>query len=217
MNEVTATARTKQVKKDPQTKNYFGIDVYKRTHPVLKGLKKRVPAAEVHGDKIWGSSLLIMDYLENYPIEKKSKVMELGCGWGALSIYCAKNYNAKVTAVDVDENVFPYLEAHANLNQVNIKCRLKPFEDLKEKTLGKQDLIVGTDICFWDELTDSLFDTIARAVEGGASEIIIADPGRPPFLKLAKKCKKAFGAKRFEWDIQYPKRVSGYILSIQNG
>ncbi len=47
--------------------------------------------------------------------------MEVGCGWGLLSIYCAKNFQAQLTGVDADKNVFPFLKLHAKANGVKIK------------------------------------------------------------------------------------------------
>ncbi len=36
---------------------------------------------------------------------------------------------------------------------------------------------------------------INKAIQAGVPQIIIADPGRSPFLKLAKRCIKNFDAK----------------------
>jgi len=203
-------------KNNEKIKSYFGINVYKNTHSDIKYLKDKSPAPVIHGTKIWDSSLLVMDYLENNPIEHKSRVMELGCGWGLLGVYCAKTFGAKVTGVDADENVFPFLQAHASLNGVKIREKTCKFEGLKKSELKRQDLIVGTDICFWDELTDALLLTIKKSIKAGVKEIIIADPGRSPFMALAEKCKKEFKGKCIEWEVNYPKVVSGYLLIIKN-
>ena len=203
-------------KSNEKIKSYFGVNVYKNTHSDIKRLKDKSPAPVIHGTKIWDSSLLVMDYLENNPIARKSRVMELGCGWGLLGVYCAKTFDAKVTGVDADENVFPFMQAHANLNGVSVRQKVCKFEGLKKPELKRQDLIVGTDICFWDELTDALFMTIQKSIKAGVKEIIIADPGRSPFMALAKKCKKEFKGKCIEWEVNYPKVASGYLLIIKN-
>ena len=83
---------------------------------------------------------------------------------GLLSIYCAKNFNARVTGVDADKNVFPFLKLHAKANSVKIKKRISRYEDLKRNTLAKQDIILGGDICFWKELIDLLYKMINKAV-----------------------------------------------------
>src|SRR5690554_6910287 len=120
-----------------------GVFILKRKHPIMKRLRKGIPSPEIHGDKVWPSSYFIMDYLDKNPIEDGSRVMEIGCGWGLLSIYCATRFGAEVTAVDADENVFPYLKVHAALNNVSIKTKEKRFENIKRKALAKQDLMVG--------------------------------------------------------------------------
>lgn len=193
-----------------------GVFVFKKKHPIMKRLRKGIPSPEIHGTKIWPSSYFIMDYLEQNPLPKKSRVMEIGCGWGLLSIYCASRFGAKVTSVDADENVFPYLRVHAALNDVEIKTRTKRFEELKRKTLAKQDFIAGGDICFWDELVDPLYKVIKKACEEGVGKIVIADPGRGPFLKLAKRCKKKFGGKLLDWSVDRPRKSEGYLLVIEN-
>ena len=62
-----------------------------------------------------------MDYLNDYPPASNTRILEIGCGWGLTSIYCTKKFGCKVTGVDADEDVFPYLEAHAKLNGTKIK------------------------------------------------------------------------------------------------
>lgn len=193
-----------------------GVFILKRKHPIMRRLHKAIPSPEIHGDKVWPSSYFIMDYLEKNPIDKGSRVMEIGCGWGLLSIYCASRFEAKVTAVDADKNVFPYLKVHAALNNVNVKTKERRFEDVKRKTLAKQDLIVGGDICFWDELVDPLYKIVKKACSENVGRIIIADPGRPPFLKLAKRCKKKFGAELIEWSVESPQPSEGYLMVINN-
>jgi predicted nicotinamide N-methyase len=193
-----------------------GVFVLKKKHPIMKRLRKGIPSPEIHGDKIWSSSYFIMDYLEQNPLEENARVMEIGSGWGLLSIYCASRFAAKVTAVDADENVFPYLKVHAALNDVEIKCKQKRFEDLKRKSLGKQDLIAGGDICFWDELVDPLYKVIKKACREEVPRIIIADPGRSPFLKLARKCEKKLGGELLDWSVDEPRSAEGYLLVIQN-
>ena len=57
---------------------------------------------------------------------------------------------------------------------------------------------------------------INKAVKKGVPRIIIADPGRAPFLKLAKRCVKKFKAELIQVDISEPKTKDGYLLIIEN-
>lgn len=203
--------------KTKHTKTVRGIQLYTKNHPKLKKLLAKAEAApEIHGDKVWFSSYFIMDHLAAKPPADKARVMEIGCGWGPLGIYCAKHFNSRVTAVDADRHVFPFLELHADLNDVTVKAKVARYENLKPELLAKQDLIVGGDICFWDELVEPLHTLIANALGSGVKRIIIADPGRPPFMRLAKQCRKQYGAKLKSVSITSPRAHTGYLLLIQN-
>lgn len=198
------------------TKTVRGLTVYKNKSKVIKELLDLHADPEIHGDKIWYSSFFIIDYLDANPPKKKATILEAGCGWGFLSIYCAKTFGALVTSVDADKNVFPFLKLHAKTNGVKVKKNISRYENLKRNTLAKQDIILGSDICFWKELIDPLYKMINKAIQEGVPRIIIADPGRSPFLKLAKKCVKKFNAELIEVDISEPKPKDGYLLIIEN-
>lgn len=156
-----------------------------------------------------------MDYLKSNPIETGDAVLDIGCGWGMLSIFCAKHFKARVTGIDADPWVFPYLRVHAAMNDVSIKTKTCRYEEIKPALLAKQKFMAGGDICFWDELVPPLYDLIKRAVANNVGYIIIADPGRSPFMKLAKRCKKDFGGKLIPWQVGNSKRDVGYLLVIR--
>ncbi len=108
------------------------------------------------------------------------------------------------------------LDFHADLNGVNIKTTCAKYQQLSKRMLKGFDTIVGSDICFWDELTPALFTLIERAMSSGVRQIIISDPGRSPFHKLAKQCKKTFNAKCIDWSVNDPVEHDGELLIIQN-
>jgi predicted nicotinamide N-methyase len=138
----------------------------------------------------------------------------LGCGWGLAGIYCAKKHNALVTGVDVDSEVFPFLGLHAAINKVRITTLKRNFDGLTGKHLVDFDVLIGADICFWDELTYSLKRLINRAMRTGPHMVIIADPGRPTFDELAKYFVEKEGADLLEWTVQRPRRIQGRILKV---
>ncbi len=197
-----------------ETKTVHGLAVYKKTSKTLKKLLAEKDEPEIHGTKIWYSSFFVIDYLDTNPPAENTAIMEIGCGWGLLSIYCAKKFKACVTGVDADKHVFPFLNLHARANNTSVKKKVARFENLRRKTLRQQDIIVGADICFWDELVDPLYKVIKKSVEEGVTRIIIADPGRSPFLKLAKRCKKKLGAELLEVEVHEPSHKDGYLLII---
>lgn len=166
-----------------------GLVLLKPSHKEIKRLKKEAHEPSIHGHKIWNSSFLIMDYLSRNKPPLGSRFMDLGCGWGLLGIQMSRKYDCDVLAIDADEDVFPYLELHADINKVHdIKTRKARFEKLGKKDLSGIHTIAGADICFWDELTPVLYKLIKRALNAGVQRIIIADPGRSPFYELVEKC-----------------------------
>lgn len=191
-----------------------GLSIYPKSHPKIKKLQQKAGFPEIHGDKVWFSSYFIMDWLDAHPPAPKSRILEVGCGWGVLGMYCAKNYDAKVTGTDADKNVFPFLKLHAEKNDIKIKTKVARYEKLKQDYLAKFDVLVGGDICFWDELVDPLLELIDNAVKAGVPRIIIADPGRPPFLKLARKCRKLYKGSIRSVSISKPRAHTGNLLVI---
>lgn len=196
-------------------KEVRGLKIFKKKHKTIKKLLKETSTPEIHGDKVWLSSYMILDYLLDHPPKKKAAILEIGCGWGILAIHCAKDFKARVTAVDADKNVFPFLEKHAKLNKTKVNTLVSRYENLKAGLLKEQDMILGGDICFWNELIEPLYKLVKKALKNGVGTIIIADPGRSPFLKLAKRCKKEFGAELIEVELEDPKESDGYLLVIQ--
>jgi predicted nicotinamide N-methyase len=193
----------------------YGIRVLQSRHPEIRRLK-RLHAPSVHGNKHWVSSWLLMDYLRRHPLPKGARVMEIGCGWGLAGIYCAKKFNAIVTGVDIDSEVFPYLQLHAAINKVHVATLQKKFNKLQETDLQNIDIVIGADICFWDKMVYPLKRFIRRALNAGVRQVIIADPARSPFEKLSKYFIKKGKGETFDWHIQRPRKIQGQLLKIKN-
>lgn len=201
------------------TEDFYYVNdliILKKKHHLIKHIVERLPAPEIHGTKVWGSSFMIMDYLCGLEPEPGSEILEVGCGWGLLAIYCAKHFRAHVTAADADPHVFPFLDTHCLLNDVQVESLVTRYEELKIKDLRGFDLVLGGDICFWDELVDPLYTMVKKAVKAKVGKIIIADPGRPPFMELARRCKEDFGGEILDWAISKPRKVSGNLLVVSS-
>jgi len=157
-----------------------------------------------------------MDHLKKNPLKKNVRVLEIGCGWGVLGIFCAREFNARVTGIDADENVFPYLQLHADMNDVKITGKRMSFQQLTVEKLKGFDVILGADICFWDEMADLLYNLIGRAMKAGVKQVMIADPCRPPFGDLTERCRNKYGDKveLVEKWLSRPVHASGEILIV---
>ena len=191
----------------------YGITVLKAADKRVRKLKKEHEPS-IHGNKFWTSSWLIMDYLEHQGLPPSSRVMEVGCGWGLAGIYCAKRYGAVVTGVDADPAVFPYARLHAEINGVEMKIVEAKFEELKKKILGRQDVILGSDVCFWDSMVDPLYKLVKKAVKAGVQQVILGDPGRPPFEEVCRRCAEELGGITKNWAVAEPSSVSGTLLIV---
>jgi predicted nicotinamide N-methyase len=195
----------------------LGLQILNSSHADIKKLKREGHIAEIHGNKFWNSSFLLMNHLKKHPLKNNSRVLEIGCGWGLLGIYCAKNFSSKVTGVDADKNVFPYLNLHAEINGVKIATEQNSFERLNKKFLANYDVILGSDICFWDEMSITLFNLFKRSLQSGVKQIIISDPCRSPFTELVSRCKDKLPNVRTESRrMNSPVRASGDLLIIDN-
>jgi predicted nicotinamide N-methyase len=194
------------------TYSTYGIWLYKEKSAAVKKLKEAVNP-NMHGDKQWDSAYVLMDYLTFNPLKKDSQVLDIGCGWGPVSIYMASRGH-KVTGLDIDEQVFEFLQLQADLNNVKVKTRQGGMDDLSKKDLANVNCITGADICFWPELTDSWFSLLKRAADAGVKKAVIADPGRKPFLDLIDKCDSKWSTTMEPWYCLEPKKLTGYVLIV---
>ncbi len=193
----------------------FGLTLPNAHHPGLRRLK-REHIARLHGHKPWDASWLLMDYLHQHPPAAGAHLLEAGCGWGLAGIYCAKHFAARVLAVDIDAEVMPFLTLNAEPNGVHIETRVCDFDDVDSALLADFDTLIAADICFWDEMADSVFALIERACQADLERVVLTDPGRAPFLAMAERCVEAFYAELSPRHIQQPFPVRGYQLVIEN-
>lgn len=201
----------------PHSQNLFGLQCLSSAHPAVRRLKRRLPGNPLHGNKLWNASVLLMDYLQQQPLPEGSRVLELGCGWGLAGIFCAKFQQAAVTALDADASVFPLLALQAEHNGVKINTRSRDFSSLTKAELADFDVLIGSDICFWDAMAEDVYALINRALDAGIKSIIISDPNRPPFLAVAEACIEEHFAELLPWHCRLePRNYRGSILLIEN-
>lgn len=191
----------------------YGVTVLLSNHPDVRRLK-RLHRTSIHGNKLWSSSWVLMDFLRRQKIPSNLRLMDAGCGWGLLGIYCAKELGAVVTSVDSDPEVFPYLKLHAAVNKVDVTTMRRPLGGLTREELCGLDILVGADICFWDDLAYALKRLINRALKAGVRMVLIADPGRPPFYELGEYFSRTRKSEILDWTIRRPRKKEGRILKI---
>ena len=201
----------------PRTENRFrGVTMPTGSHPAIRRVKRQGVYPSIHGNKLWKSSCLLIDYLNKNRPEYCRSVIDVGCGWGASGIWCAKKLGSDVTSMDADPDVFPFLEVAADLNGVATTPLVSRFEKLSKRQLSQFDLLIAADICFWDELVDPVYKMVNRAIKAGVKQIVIADPERPTFHEMAARCVEKHCAELIEWETRSPIKAHGALLVIQN-
>ena len=203
-------------KKTLTERRFRGVVMPRASHPEIRRIKRQGNHPSIHGNKLWKSSCLLIDYLHNNPPAHCRSVIDVGCGWGISGIWCARKLGAEVTSMDADPDVFPYLEATAAINKVETDPLVSRFEKLKTRQLADFDMLIAADICFWDELVDPVYNMINRAVKAGVKHILIADPERPTFFEMAERCVEKHCADIVEWETRSPIKASGAIMVIEN-
>ena len=193
---------------------FKGLKVLNSSHPEVRKIKRQQSGHSAHGNKVWRSSFVMLDYLETHPLQENSCALEIGCGWGLTGLYLNKFQNIRVKGIDIDPSVKPYFELQNKINGCEIDFEACGFESLSHQTLSEYQYLIGTDICFWDELTQPLFELIQKAKTAGVKKILIADPGRPPFWTLAERCAEKLGSEVITRRIDKPWKSEKYILVI---
>lgn len=192
-----------------------GVYALKATHPVVRRLKREQGGFDLHGNKVWEASFVLMDFLRRFPPPEQAAMMDLGCGWGVMSCFLAKQFDADVTGVDADANVEAFYQLHAEMNGVAPRFEQRRFEALRKPQLAPIDMIVGSDICFWDDMVDPLKRLFRRAIRQDVARICLADPGRDPFWQLTEYCRKHWPAEVYHHSIRSPRKTTHYILEIE--
>lgn len=195
-------------------RSVYGIKILKSKHKDLKTLQKETEKPTLYGHQVWQSSFMLMEYLQQNPLQPKQRVMDIGCGWGLLGIFCAKHFASNALLVDADSNVFPYVNRHEQLNDVRVNTICANFNEISAAHLTNQDVIVGSDICFWPQLATQLRLLIGNAVKAEVKQIVLADPGRETFLHLAEFCKHHYGATLHKRTVAGRTTSKGYLLVI---
>ena len=82
------------------------------------------------------------------------------------------------------------------------------------KIAQQVDVLLGSDICFWDSMIGPLRRLLVRAVRAGVIRILIADPGRSPFEAVSGYFQRRGLGRVVDWSTRTPRRISGRILVI---
>lgn len=132
---------------------------------------------------VWPSSLVLAHQISNYDIGFK-RVLEIGCGTALSSLLLNKRH-VDITATDYHPEAETFLNRNSELNgDTPIPFERTGWADGND-SLGRFDLIIGSDLLYEDQHIELLSDFI-REHSNPVCEVIIVDPGRGRKNKLAK-------------------------------
>ncbi|NVK57480.1 MAG: methyltransferase domain-containing protein, partial [Alteromonadaceae bacterium] len=132
---------------------------------------------------VWPSGIVLAHFMNNYDTQAK-RILEVGCGM-ALSSLLLNKKQVDITATDYHPEVEGFLARNVALNgDAEI-----PFEQTdwasNNDSLGKFDIIIGSDLLYEDEHIELLGNFIENHANP-ACEVVIVDPGRGRKSKLSR-------------------------------
>jgi predicted nicotinamide N-methyase len=115
-----------------------------------------------------------------------ARTLELGCGL-ALPSMAAALAGGRVLATDWSPDATRLAEENARRNAIELAvltCAWERPEPMLER--GPWDLILGADLLYEQRNADALLGLLPR-LAGPMTEIVIADPGRPPAARFLER------------------------------
>jgi predicted nicotinamide N-methyase len=109
------------------------------------------------------------------------EALELGCGLGLVSVAAAAA-GADVLATDWSTDALAFTAANAARNGVQVRTARRAWGDpgdLVER--APWALVLAADVLYELRNVDLLLGLLGRLVEPGRGEVLLADPGRPPW------------------------------------
>ncbi len=136
---------------------------------------------------VWPSGEVMAHLMKDYDIAGK-RILEVGCGIGLTSLVLNQR-KADITATDYHPEAEGFLIINTDLNKENLIPFIKADWDVSSDTLGKFDLILGSDLLYETEHIELLSNFINRHTKKQC-EVIIVDPGRNQHARFSKKMVK---------------------------
>ena len=99
-----------------------------------------------------------------------------------------------------------YVDVVNKINKTKVDVLYMDYKDLPKEVFKRIDLVVGCDICYWENHVSNITDLIKKA----KCPVLIADPGRDTFWELTEKVK----GNLHEVVLKKPRAVRGYVYEI---
>lgn len=133
---------------------------------------------------IWPSSEVLANLMLDYQIGSK-RILEVGCGIGLASLVL-NHREADITATDYHPEAGNFLDANVQLNNGREIPFVRTGWEDEKSSLGKFDLVIGSDILYERFYVKPLADFINQHAKPHC-DVILVDPGRPHHASFSKK------------------------------
>lgn len=132
---------------------------------------------------LWDSAVGLGGYLSELKRQSpgRRRVLELGCGIGAVGCVAAK-LDWDVVMTDFNRVALEY--AAANLKENGVQATLVRADWREFCIQGRFDLVVGSDVLYESDLHPALAGLLGPFRASGA-RLLFADPGRPSATRFA--------------------------------
>jgi predicted nicotinamide N-methyase len=165
--------------------------------------------------QVWPAGRVMAEAMSTYDIGGK-RILELGCGLGLSSLVLQRR-RADITASDHHPLAEPFLRHNATQNHLLPVVYRDLRWEIPDITLGRFDLIIGSDVLYESGHADQLAATVARHAMAD-TEILITDPGRgnsASFTRALSLQGYAVSEQRSRFDINDVAPFRGRLLSYR--
>ena len=162
--------------------------------------------------QVWPSGQQLAQAMQDFDIAGK-RILELGCGIGLASLVLQRR-GASVVASDIHPLADAFLAYNSALNALPAVHYRQLSWDVPLETLGRFDLIIGSDLLYERGQPERLGAVIERHALPGA-EVLLTDPGRghsARFSKLLAAQGFAMEARRSSVDGEDDGTSGGHVL-----
>lgn len=164
--------------------------------------------------QLWPSGIHLAGEIAKRDMRGK-RILEIGCGL-ALSSLVLQQSGADVTASDQHPLAERFLYHNTGLNNLSpVAYRHLDWRDDIDATLGKFDLIVGSDVLYEREHA-TLLSNVVQLYATAHAEILIADPGRGNCgAWTTSMLTKGFVSTESRFSIEGRSATSGRLMRLQ--
>lgn len=166
---------------------------------------------------VWPSGRLLAEAMATHDISGK-RILELGCGLGLASLVL-RHRGADIVASDHHPLAETFLAYNAALNELPAVPYRTLRWDVPNQTLGRFDLIIGSDILYERDHAERLSALLPLHAQP-VSEVLITDPGRgnsAPFTRALLGQGYTLSELRCRMDADDRPPFRGRLLSYARG